>query len=70
VNNAGILGEFMPLHLASTAPRSDRIIAANLRGGVFLGMKYQIAHMLAHGGGTIVNVSSAAGLHAQPNLAA
>jgi NAD(P)-dependent dehydrogenase (short-subunit alcohol dehydrogenase family) len=68
VNNAGILGEFMPLHLIDSA-LFDRIIAVNLRG-VFLGMKYQIAHMLAHGGGTIVNVSSAAGLHAQPNLAA
>lgn len=68
VNNAGILGQFMPLHLIESA-MFDQIIAVNLRG-VFLGMKYQIAHMLEHGGGTIVNVSSAAGLHAQPNLAA
>ncbi|MEV6769339.1 SDR family NAD(P)-dependent oxidoreductase [Nocardia sp. NPDC051030] len=30
--------------------------------GVFLGMKYQIPAMLAHGGGAIVNVSSTAGL--------
>jgi NAD(P)-dependent dehydrogenase (short-subunit alcohol dehydrogenase family) len=68
VNNAGILGQFMPLHLIDSA-MFDQIIAVNLRG-VFLGMKYQIAHMLESGGGTIVNVSSAAGLHAQPNLAA
>ncbi len=68
VNNAGILGQFMPLHLIDTG-MFDQIIAVNLRG-VFLGMKYQIMHMLANGGGTIVNVSSAAGLHAQPNLAA
>lgn len=68
VNNAGILGQFMPLHMIDST-MFDQIIAVNLRG-VFLGMKYQIAHMLEHGGGTIVNVSSAAGLHAQPNLAA
>lgn len=68
VNNAGILGQFMPLHLIDST-MFDQIIAVNLRG-VFLGMKYQIAYMLEHGGGTIVNVSSAAGLHAQPNLAA
>lgn len=68
VNNAGILGSFMPLHLIETT-NFDQIIAVNLRG-VFLGMKYQITHMLEHGGGTIVNVSSAAGLKAQPNLAA
>lgn len=68
VNNAGILGQFMPLHLIESAA-FDQIIAVNLRG-VFLGMKYQIAYMLEHGGGTIVNVSSAAGLRAQPNLAA
>jgi NAD(P)-dependent dehydrogenase (short-subunit alcohol dehydrogenase family) len=68
VNNAGILGQFMPLHLIEST-LFDQIIAVNLRG-VFLGMKYQIAYMLEHGGGTIVNVSSAAGLRAQPNLAA
>jgi NAD(P)-dependent dehydrogenase (short-subunit alcohol dehydrogenase family) len=68
VNNAGILGQFMPLHLIDSA-MFDQIIAVNLRG-VFLCMKHEIAYMLEHKGGTIVNLSSAAGLHAQPNLAA
>jgi NAD(P)-dependent dehydrogenase (short-subunit alcohol dehydrogenase family) len=33
-------------------------------------MKYQIAHMLEHGGGSIVNTASLAGLMAVPSLAA
>jgi len=38
----------------------QRSVAVNLTG-VFLCMKHEIAHMLAHGGGAIVNTSSAAG---------
>src|SRR5690606_39214827 len=53
VNNAGTEGRFAPLH-EQTIEEFDRIIAVNLRG-VWLGLKYQIAHMLAHGGGAIVN---------------
>lgn len=68
VNNAGMLGQFMPMHMIDSK-MFDQTIAVNLRS-VFLGMKYEIIYMLEHGGGTIVNVSSAAGLHAQPNLAA
>ncbi len=67
-NNAGILGQFMPTHLTPTE-LFDKIIAVNLRG-VYLCMKYEITHMLEHGGGAIVNTSSAAGLQAQPNLVA
>src|ERR1700749_2835576 len=39
----------------------DRMLAINLTG-VFLCMKYQIAQMLAQGGGAIVNTASIAGL--------
>jgi 2,5-dichloro-2,5-cyclohexadiene-1,4-diol dehydrogenase 1 len=38
----------------------QRNIAVNL-GGVFLCMKHELAHMLTHGGGSIVNTSSVAG---------
>ena len=45
----------------------DLMVDINLRG-VFLGMKYAIPHMLAQGGGTIVNVASTAALIATPKL--
>jgi NAD(P)-dependent dehydrogenase (short-subunit alcohol dehydrogenase family) len=59
-NNAGIGGV--------SAPTADypldswaQVININL-SGVFYGMKYQIAAMLAHGGGSIVNVASILGV--------
>jgi NAD(P)-dependent dehydrogenase (short-subunit alcohol dehydrogenase family) len=68
VNNAGILGNFMP---AANIPTEefDRIIAVNLRG-VFLGMKHQVPAMIESGGGAIVNTASAAGFLVQPFAAA
>lgn len=39
----------------------DRVLSVNLKS-VFLGMKYQIEHMLKTGGGAIVNTSSGAGV--------
>lgn len=39
----------------------DRTIAVDLRG-VWLGMKYELSHMKDHGGGTIVNTASVAGI--------
>jgi NAD(P)-dependent dehydrogenase (short-subunit alcohol dehydrogenase family) len=60
VNNAGISGAMAPLH-EQDEDLFDRVIAVNLKG-VFLGMKYGIASMLRSGGGTIVNMASAAGL--------
>jgi NAD(P)-dependent dehydrogenase (short-subunit alcohol dehydrogenase family) len=47
----------------------DRVIAVNLKG-VFLAMKYAIPHMLKQGGGSIVNVSSVAGLVGARHLSA
>jgi cyclopentanol dehydrogenase len=39
----------------------DRMMAVNVRG-VFLGLKHAVVHMRPRGGGSIVNVSSIAGL--------
>lgn len=70
VNNAGILGQ-----LASTTDLSEseflRVCAIN-QTGVFLGMQAVIPSMIKAGGGSIVNISSVAGLvaiYGAPNLA-
>jgi len=59
-NNAGIDGLKGETHLC-TEENWRQVIATNLTG-VFLCMKYEIAYMLEHGGGSIVNTASAAGL--------
>jgi A-factor type gamma-butyrolactone 1'-reductase (1S-forming) len=59
-NNAGIIGCGLDLHEVPIEV-FDAVLATNLRG-VFLCMKYEIAAMLASGGGTIVNTSSIGGL--------
>ncbi|MBA3037318.1 MAG: SDR family oxidoreductase [Desulfobacterium sp.] len=43
----------------------DRVMNINLKG-IWLCMKYEIPHMLKQGGGVIVNMSSASGLHGTP----
>ncbi len=68
VNNAGIEGKYGPVHELSEE-LFDHIIAVNLKG-IWLGLKYQIPHMLAHGGGAIVNTSSSAGVTGIKNVAA
>ncbi|MGI5208052.1 SDR family NAD(P)-dependent oxidoreductase [Spirillospora sp. CA-108201] len=69
VNNAGILGAAGPVADIDTAAWND-VLAVNLTG-VFLSMKHEIAHMRAHGGGSIVNVASNIGAHGRrPGLAA
>jgi NAD(P)-dependent dehydrogenase (short-subunit alcohol dehydrogenase family) len=60
INNAGIEGVMSPLHEV-TNENFDRTMNINVRG-VWLGMKYQLAHMLTKNKGVIVNVSSIAGL--------
>ncbi|MDX1611477.1 MAG: glucose 1-dehydrogenase [Candidatus Thermoplasmatota archaeon] len=60
VNNAGIEGEQAPTH-EQTLAAYQRLLDINLRG-VFVGMQHEIRAMLAREGGTIVNVSSVAGL--------
>jgi NAD(P)-dependent dehydrogenase (short-subunit alcohol dehydrogenase family) len=66
-NNAGV--ELQDTIVATTEEDFDRVIAVNLKG-VWLGMKHQIPAMLEHGGGSIVNTASLAGLVAVPSLAA
>ncbi len=67
-NNAGA-GAF-PFSIADgTEDKWDLIMNVNLKG-VWLCMKYEIIYMVAHGGGAIVNTSSAAGVTSSPMNAA
>lgn len=60
VNNAGI--EQPPTPLDETTEEDwDRLMAVDLRG-VFLSMKHEIGAMRDSGGGSIVNISSGAGV--------
>ena len=67
VNNAGItiMGSIETLSLADWQKTMDVDLT-----GVFLGCKYGVAAMKENGGGSIVNISSAAGLRASADLAA
>jgi len=66
-NNVGI--EELPEPLtAATEEFFDRQIAVNLKS-VWLGLKYEILYMEKHGGGSIVNTSSIAGLIGAPGQA-
>jgi NAD(P)-dependent dehydrogenase (short-subunit alcohol dehydrogenase family) len=60
-NNAGISGGLSARTAEYPEERWHQVIAVNLTG-VWLCMKYEIPQMLHHGGGTIVNTASAAGL--------
>jgi NAD(P)-dependent dehydrogenase (short-subunit alcohol dehydrogenase family) len=61
INNAGVETKLGAVQDA-TAEDFDRVIGTNLRG-VWLGLKYQIRHMLSRdGAGAIVNTSSTAGV--------
>jgi NAD(P)-dependent dehydrogenase (short-subunit alcohol dehydrogenase family) len=66
-NNAGILPPTGPL-LDQSEADWDTTIAVDLKG-VFLALKYEIAHMVGHGGGAIVNTASVAGIIADPGMA-
>ncbi len=60
VNNAGISGSPKPTDQVSEA-EWDAVQAVNVKG-VFFGTKHAIPHLRAAGGGSIVNLSSIAGL--------
>jgi NAD(P)-dependent dehydrogenase (short-subunit alcohol dehydrogenase family) len=66
VNNAGIDGDSTP---AGEYPVEiyERVIAVNLNG-VFHGLRYGIPHLLANGGGAIINIASGAAVKAIPGL--
>lgn len=67
-NNAGIIGA-MGMTADSTEANWDHVIDVNLKS-VYLCMKAEIPHMLAVGGGAIVNCASIAGLVGYPMLPA
>ncbi len=58
-NNAGLSS--ITSAIDCTADEWDRVFAVNARG-VFLCTKYALPHMLAQGGGSIVNTASVAGM--------
>jgi NAD(P)-dependent dehydrogenase (short-subunit alcohol dehydrogenase family) len=67
LNNAAG-GGHLPTPLAEVSVDAyDSAVAVNLRG-VFLAMKFEIPAMLASGGGSIVNMTSTAGLQAVAGL--
>src|SRR5262244_3939880 len=72
VNNAGIIIPRVAIE-DRTAAEWDRVMGVNAKG-VFLGTKYAIPAMRQSGGGSIVNISSVAGigqsLHQEPAYAA
>ena len=63
-NNAGVPGKTAPVHELEDADY-DLLMDVNLRG-IFHGLRNQIPHMIANGGGAIVNIASQAGLVALP----
>lgn len=68
VNNAGIGHPFTAFEDITEA-MFDRQIAVNVRSVLF-GMKYQLRQMTGQGRGTILNVSSMAGLNGAPKIGA
>jgi cyclopentanol dehydrogenase len=72
VNNAGIIVPRVPIE-EQTEENWDRVLAVNAKG-VFLGTKHAIPAMREAGGGSIVNISSVAGIgqsqHQEPAYAA
>lgn len=67
VNNAGILA--MPSIEDTTPELFDKIMAVNVRGA-FLGIKAVLPLMKSKGAGSIINISSAAGMSGQINALA
>lgn len=67
-NNAGFIAEVAPTAEA-TEEKFDDTIATNLKGA-FMGMKYAIPEMLHSGGGSIINVTSIAGVRGVTNVPA
>jgi NAD(P)-dependent dehydrogenase (short-subunit alcohol dehydrogenase family) len=63
VNNAAVFGQRQ--YVADDSEQNwDRVLSINLKG-VWLCMKHELAQMLKQGGGSIVNMSSGAGLVGQ-----
>ena len=67
-NNAGVSGKTGELFEMSLSDW-QHVIDVN-QTAIFLCMKYEIAHMLKNGGGSILNTSSGAGITGTPNMPA
>jgi len=67
VNNAGVGGPFVPT-VDYPVEWWNRILAINL-SGVFHSLRAQVPHLVAGGGGAIVNMASICGLVGQPGTA-
>ncbi|MET8994284.1 glucose 1-dehydrogenase [Amycolatopsis sp. NPDC004169] len=68
-NNAGILGS--PAAAADLDEDDFGAVLGTNVTGTWLCLKHEVAHMRAHGGGTIVNMASNIGAHGRlPNMAA
>ena len=68
VNNAGVAHDWTPLHETDEA-LMDRQFSVNVKGVQF-GMRHQITQMLTQSSGSILNVSSMAGLTGAPKVSA
>ncbi len=66
-NNAGIEGRVAPLQEQHTED-FDRVMAVNVRG-VFLGLKHVLPVMYRAGSGSVINMSSVAGLDGSADVA-
>ncbi|MGV0912049.1 SDR family NAD(P)-dependent oxidoreductase [Martelella sp. FOR1707] len=66
-NNAGIEGKVAPL-TEQKIEDFDRVIAVNVRGP-FLGLQHVLPVMMKQKSGSIINMSSIAGLKGSPNVA-
>lgn len=67
-NNAGVEDPVGPTHLLAEEGW-DKVMSVDLRG-TWLCIKHEVAHMLDHGGGSIVNTASVLSSVAQANVPA
>ena len=66
-NNAGIEGKVAPL-VDQKIEDFDRVLAVNVRGAV-LGLQHVLPVMIGQKSGSVINMSSIAGLKGSPNVA-
>ncbi|MFC8516449.1 SDR family NAD(P)-dependent oxidoreductase [Streptomyces sp. NPDC057257] len=67
VNNAGVSGAMHASLLEEDFADFQRVLSVNLLG-VMTGTREAARHMTAHGGGSIVNISSVGGVQAGPSV--
>ncbi len=66
-NNAGIEGKVAPL-VDQNIDDFDKVMAVNVRGA-FLGLQHVLPGMMKRKSGSVINMSSIAGLQGSPNVA-